>query len=238
VTTVVSVLIPYREQGGWRDRHLNTVMDHWRSALGDTGEVILGSCSADSPFNRSEACNDAFDGSIGSLIAIADADTLFDPNAITLATAAVTNGAPWVVPHDMYYNATREWTQDFYACDQKNREQKLRSIVHPLHHEHALKNTISGMLVMSRDAFVTAGGMDQRFIGWGYEDDAFGYALWTLVGKPVRVLESFVVHLWHPRSDAENFKQPHILENKALMLRYRSANMNPESMRELIGGNR
>ncbi len=58
---------------------------------------------------------------------------------------------------------------------------------------------------MSRNTFIVAGGFDERFIGWGGDDDAFVHALETLCGNYIK-LGREVFHLWHPRTDWCCFK--------------------------------
>src|ERR1035437_8821162 len=52
--------------------------------------------------------------------------------------------------------------------------------------------------IMPREAFITVGGMDERFRGWGGEDQAFLLALNILWG-PYRNSPNNVYHLWHPK---------------------------------------
>lgn len=52
--------------------------------------------------------------------------------------------------------------------------------------------------IMPREAFITVGGMDERFRGWGGEDRAFLMALDHLWG-PHQNLPGQILHLWHPR---------------------------------------
>jgi predicted glycosyltransferase involved in capsule biosynthesis len=58
------------------------------------------------------------------------------------------------------------------------------------HHYGAL------ILIMPRAAFEAAGGMDERFRGWGAEDVSFVHAVDTLYGRH-RTLDASAHHLFH-----------------------------------------
>lgn len=70
-----------------------------------------------------------------------------------------------------------------------------------------------GVVVVSVAAFWRAGGMDETFVGWGGEDDAFSHALHR-TGATRRVLHAGVAfHLWHRRSPAARVAHPHYPAN-------------------------
>ncbi len=54
-------------------------------------------------------------------------------------------------------------------------------------------------LIMRKDAYLHIGGMDERFVGWGGEDNEFYERAMTLPFFPKRPL--FAVHAWHPLVD-------------------------------------
>jgi cellulose synthase/poly-beta-1,6-N-acetylglucosamine synthase-like glycosyltransferase len=79
-----------------------------------------------------------------------------------------------------------------------------------------------GAFAMRRDAFVGLGGWDERFLGWGGEDDALSYKLQRRRLSTVELDESAALHLWHPRPPARTLGQPHYRANQALLEGYRS----------------
>lgn len=85
--------------------------------------------------------------------------------------------------------------------------------------------------VMKRKTFEKTGGFDERFLGWGGEDDAFVRAVVTLHG-PMKKLPHTIYHLWHPPM---NYQQnPHGKKNWELLSKYRKAQGNPYAMIRLI----
>lgn len=53
-----------------------------------------------------------------------------------------------------------------------------------------------GIVILRRETYAEC-PLDPRFVGWGGEDESWGFALRALYGPPVRVRKP-VTHLWHP----------------------------------------
>jgi hypothetical protein len=56
------------------------------------------------------------------------------------------------------------------------------------------------ILAMWASVFDSLGGMDQRYVGWGYEDSALRLALRTVYPEGNDVGEGSIRALWHPRA--------------------------------------
>lgn len=59
-----------------------------------------------------------------------------------------------------------------------------------------------GMFAIRHDAFFHVGGWDERFVGWGGEDNALASKL-ERARVPIRVSPGVALHLWHERADAQ-----------------------------------
>ena len=55
---------------------------------------------------------------------------------------------------------------------------------------------VGGVVAITPECWWAAGGMDERFVGWGCEDFAFANAASETLGPLLR-LDSPAVHLWH-----------------------------------------
>ena len=66
------------------------------------------------------------------------------------------------------------------------------------------------------------GGWDERFIGWGGEDDALTYKVQRKRISTLELDEVPALHLWHPRPQAQTLGQPHYAANKAPLAGYRA----------------
>jgi glycosyltransferase involved in cell wall biosynthesis len=76
-----------------------------------------------------------------------------------------------------------------------------------------------GSTVCDREFYLEIGGFDERFRGWGAEDDAF-YEKARKLGRMVRAsvpLGPALNHLWHPQ---DNRRNPHYRENYNLWINY------------------
>jgi hypothetical protein len=78
-----------------------------------------------------------------------------------------------------------------------------------------------GLFVMRAAAFRQLGGWDERFRGWGGEDDALSYLLQRQQLSTLEFDERPALHLWHPRSPARSLADPDYQNNCALLERYR-----------------
>jgi hypothetical protein len=106
---------------------------------------------------------------------------------------------PWVIPYGekSYYNLNSEASDIILDCPVSI----LLTRPEEGDYDHELTSW-AGLLVMTREAFDNAGGYDERFVGWGWEDNAFQLTMDRKNGKHVRI-DDFAVHLWHERSDGD-----------------------------------
>ena len=89
----------------------------------------------------------------------------------------------------------------------------------------------SGIYVTTRASWVSHGGQDERFRGWGFEDAAWHLAHIALLGESPRRHEGSVFALHHQPELREG---PQYDANATLMQRYRDAAGSPEAMRQLV----
>ncbi len=215
----LDVIIPW---GGsiddpWRTSAFWWVRRRYHKLLPEA-TVIIGTSNAE-PFNRSEARNNAFAYSDADILVVADADTVFQPEAIRGAVNAIERGAPWVIPYREnggYYNLSQNATRAVFGRD------PAEEIAEPVDEddwEHKLTSW-AGILVLPRTAWEKVGGYDEAFVGWGYEDNAFRVALDRLVGAHRRVQTGFVLHLWHEAPESVRFEQPFIEHNRRRFREY------------------
>lgn len=192
----VSIIVPYRpgireRDAAWawlRARHQHHHPD-WEIVEADTP----------GPWNKPAAVNQAVEHAAGDVLVVLDADLAPDPATLTTAVA---DPHPWAVPFDTVYRLDATTTLDILTrpaddplTDTWTRRQLWRSPYHGV--------PGGGVFVVHRDAYLAAGGMDERFVGWGGEDRAFGQALTALAGPPTQH-EAPAVHLWHPTQTKTN----------------------------------
>jgi predicted glycosyltransferase involved in capsule biosynthesis len=224
----ISVLIPYKPDGGReRDINFSFVKKRYETRMPDV-ELVVGEDNSE-PFNRSKAINLAAAKATGNLLLLADGDVFFGTKLID-KILAIAGLHPWIVPFSRGYKLTLEGTREVT----KTGELQLPSNLVNAGIEKNCDNLGAFMNVISRQAFETIGGMDERFLGWGREDESMAKALDTLVGKHFRMDET-IFHLWHPPADCH----PHYLaRNDEHRDKYIQAFGNPQAMKELITGGR
>jgi predicted glycosyltransferase involved in capsule biosynthesis len=78
-----------------------------------------------------------------------------------------------------------------------------------------------GLFLIQRELLLRLGGFDERFRGWGGEDNAMTRKLkrariqaWQSVGPPA-------LHLWHPYSFETTYGSPHYADNRRLLDEYK-----------------
>lgn len=78
-----------------------------------------------------------------------------------------------------------------------------------------------GSFVIHRHAFAALGGWDERFLGWGGEDDALSYRIERSRIACTELDVSPAMHLWHARPREATFDQPSYAANRQLLDDYR-----------------
>lgn len=213
--------VPWRPDGGYRDRLWSFARERWQRA--GFGQGIVEGRSPAGPFNRSAAINDAAHGDWDVFI-VADADVLIDGAQVREAIERALSSGRVVLPFTHYVGLTPNMTKrvlDGYDGDW-DRGARFRSQKHE-----------SSCVVVPRAAWETTGGFDERFIGWGQEDVAFIQSARLLVGEVERI-DGHVWHLWHPRAPERDPKHVEYQANQALGQRYRDARSSRD-IRALIG---
>lgn len=171
------------------------------------------------PWCKGEAVNRGVGHSSAEVIVVQDADVLID---LQPAIEAVKAGAKWAVPHTRVLRLSEKATDAVLAgADPCGLELVQRPYV----------GVVGGGCVVARREVLLDVPMDERFTGWGQEDEAWGMALKTLHGKPWRG-DQDLYHLWHPPQDRMDRKRGN-REGYALRQRY-AKSRNPQAMRELV----
>lgn len=226
----LSILIPYKPDGGHRDRLFSWVMDRYHTHFPEA-QICIGE-NWDEPYNRSRARNSAFMAATGDTLLIADADTICDYYLLHQAFDLLDqNPRSWVLPYDTrgYYNLTQSYTEQVLSLPSTSSLSPRNELVF----DHELESW-AGLVIIKREAFEVVGGYDERFMGYGYEDNSFSMALSTIWGPLVRG-PGYCMHLWHDRPNGDSFAHPFLSHNQELHQRYKFIDGHPDAMRAFIG---
>ena len=172
----------------------------------------------DGPFNKGWGLNVGARLASGSELAFLDADVLVGKsldNAFALCAREFAMVKPYVRLADLtraQTRALRAGTLVPLAIDPRRQAREAIG-----------ESTVlcGGLFVLRRDAFMHIGGFDERFVGWGGEDDAMTIKVERARLSCVELDDEIALHLWHPRSRSTTMRQPHYAQNLALLDDYR-----------------
>ena len=218
----ISVLLPYKPDHDRRDYLWSQVREWYNRNLPEL-ELCIGIDESE-PFCRSRGVNEAAKKASGDIFILADTDMIFDLDLIC-SLMTIVKDHPWIIPFKLGHRLTKAASDRLIA-------QGLPPSFDLNDNDIEISVSIPGafMNVMPRHCFEKISGLDERFKGWGFEDEAMVRALNTLCGNYYR-MNSVIYHLWHPRTEGNH---PNHHNNYLLYRRYVDATNNSEAMKQLI----
>jgi hypothetical protein len=182
--------MPWRDSGDdWRRRAHDWCVKWWTSA---GFEVFEGPGSS-----RSEMCNNAAelattrDPEIEVLVFV-DADTWTQPEQVVAAVERARETGRLTHAYTSYAVLGSHKTQLLQRRRGINSAMAVRGVQLKRHH-------VSGACAVPVALWREIGGFDERFVGWGFEDQAFNLAAGCLGGGIERI-DGHAVH-WYHRDD-------------------------------------
>lgn len=178
------IVMPYRDDGH-RAAACRHVCAQLRAML--PGCFILLADSGHEVFNRSASRNRGVAcAAPDDLVVVCDADTLVDPAGLQVALRAARSGGlhyPQAVVN--------------YLTEAGTELVLLGEAPDPARIEFSLPSAHGGCMVIRASEWRRAGGMDERFEGWGFEDNAWFAAVRDRLGRAEHH-GGVAWHLWHP----------------------------------------
>lgn len=207
-----SVIIPFREEDKEPSRvnSFNFIKKFWEYNY--DCEVVV-SDSNTTLFNRSQARNLGVDKASFDNLVLCDADTFPDVTSIPTAFSKIEEGSGWVLPYVRYYRLSREFSSQVI-------EEKINFISKPYYDIKFVKNCWAGVICLNKTMFEQAGGYNEDYSGWGFEDYEFRDKLDKHVGRHLR-LPGSVYHLWHEVEEGTTDDSSTFMSNKLLYDRSR-----------------
>lgn len=220
--TEVTIAVPYRHSDSApREeafRYIASRLEAWfpdfEFLVADSGHEV---------FNRSATRNKAVEMAAGQVVVICDADTVPQKDSLTKAIEGALEDNRLHLPYTIFRGLDETSTRKVFSQGADPHE------VVPM---ETADWSVGGVWVISKEGWNNAGGMDERFFGWGYEDNAFYEATNIINGKTVRHT-GFITHLWHPRPANLTFTDEYYA-NRDLYNRYRVRKNNAREMKRLL----
>lgn len=188
-----ALIVPYRPDGGLRDRNWGILRTWWEDAFPDMQICVGMSSRREGPWIKAVAAERAVAQAKADVLVVADADVWPHPaEAVSEAVDLAASGeAPWVVPHKEVRRLSPEASYRALHCGTELSESL------PLAERAYSGMPGGGLLVITAEAWRQIGGYDPRFRGWGGEDSSLGRTANTLLGNRHR-LHAALYHFWHP----------------------------------------
>lgn len=218
--TKVTVAVPFRPGMLDREIHADYVAARLREMVPDADHLVV---DVDGEFSRARVRNEAVRRAESGVVVLCDADTLPEKQPLLNAIAGAAQDGRLHLPYTRYRALSPEGTLAVYA-------RGVDPLDAPVTEES--RRPIGGVWVISTDAWWAAGGMDENFVGWGFEDDSFFTAANILLGETVRH-EGAISHLHH--TPAANLQSAGYRRNRQRYQQYVRARRSPTMMRRLVG---
>ncbi|MEM6269464.1 MAG: glycosyltransferase [Bacteroidota bacterium] len=165
-------------------------------------------------FNKSWALNVAFRHSSGRVFAVGDADMLMHDHELMAALILCRDEYEVVNPFAQFLDIGPEETFRI-----QHGMTTLRTMFEKPT-PRAGANFASGMILFQRRAYEKMGGWDERFFGWGIEDNVVAEVkVPVLIDRAIQ-LPYTGYHLWHERTFVDTSLQPHYERSYEIYRRY------------------
>lgn len=221
----VSILIPFRASDESRIKNLRAVVAHF-TALLPSAEILIAEqdvesqiegipefdhchkylAASDTDFHKSKLLNSLAAKAREPLLLMCDADIILSESGLMRSLQAVSTELDFVRPFadliDLDSAQTVAYLQHGYLPDAaKHGESTNRT------HFGEQLCLAGGAFIIRNDVYQQLGGFDERFIGWGGEDNAFSLLVESKVSKSAILRQGTAWHLWHPRANSMGSEQ-------------------------------
>lgn len=165
------------------------------------------------PFNKAWGLNVGFRNSSGAVAAFGDADMMMSSTALVACYERCRTEFEAMKPYDAHVDLTPEESECVRGGNwhlrpgregQPNREGIGEFVCF-----------CGGLFLIRRDIYEELGGFDERFLGWGGEDDAMTSKLLRLGKYSGTASNQVACHLWHERNIVTRYFHPHYHRNVA-----------------------
>lgn len=220
----VTVAVPFRHSGcRYRFeafRFISDMITEWIPSA----EFVMVDAGGE-VFDRSRTRNLAMQRAENDVVVLHDADTFATKDNLLAAIEEARRHDGLVLPYNFYGGLGEESSKRVMSDIEKYPPHKEK-------YEETNAESIGGIWVIRKELWWNAGGMDERFKGWGYEDNAFFVASETM-NSPVKRIRGKIHHLHHPRP-ANFTRTPEYFFNQRLYQHYQEAQGDRHAMQRIL----
>ncbi len=159
-------------------------------------------------FHRTRLLNLGFSQSVRPYVASYDADVLWYPEALDAAMSRLRAGAAAAMASDGRFAdiSGATWTGLTTSLDPNTISRDWPRRMGPVSPGIACTNinSVGGAILFNRDALLAAGGYNENFVSWGWEDTELSERIAKLFAPYVRIDGYPLLHLAHPRGPDSN----------------------------------
>jgi glycosyltransferase involved in cell wall biosynthesis len=165
------------------------------------------------PFNKAWGLNVGARAARGDLLFFCDADLLVEPSALQTAAGLCARHVLAVNPYDRLADLDQIETERLLQGQEPPRFQRDDASDRRRVGEQLC--FCGGAFMMRRSLHHAMGGFDERYLGWGAEDDAMSIRLVRSTPQVATVEGRVALHLWHPSNRTSTFGDPNYPSNRA-----------------------
>ncbi|MGB5706476.1 MAG: galactosyltransferase-related protein [Arenicellales bacterium] len=233
---MISVIITFRGTDSYRIENLYAVQAHLQQSFPSWEIIIIEQDKKSSldldrflsaprhllvqnpgAFNKSWGINVGYRLSTEETLLITDADMLVSKQDLKRSTEAIHQGLDVVRPFRRLIDMTKQETSTYLESGTlPERPEADRGFDRNYLGERIC--LAGGLFFIKRTFFETIGGFDERFSGWGGEDDAFSIKAEAMTSRSAIARHAFAWHLWHPRTIPQDHSDYH--DNTRLLSEY------------------
>jgi predicted glycosyltransferase involved in capsule biosynthesis len=167
------------------------------------------------PFNKGWGFNVGVRAAQSDILYFCDADLLVAHSALKAAASLCSRHALAVNPFDRLIDLNPLDTAAILVQGQSPDFE--REDASPQRGNREKLCFCGGAFFMRRNLYHAMGGFDERFVGWGAEDDAMTLKMQRMTTE-LAVLECrAAIHLWHERNDISTFGNPYYPNNLRML---------------------
>ncbi len=163
------------------------------------------------PFNKGWGFNVGVRAARSDLLFFCDADLLLAHSALKTAMSLCSRRALAVKPFDQLIDLNLSDTEAILC--QASEPDFERQDASPRRGERESLCFCGGAFFMRRNLHQALGGFDERYLGWGAEDDAMTLRMQRQTQELAVLQGRAAVHLWHERGELSTFGNPHYPNN-------------------------